>query len=311
MKKKRMHFRLNMERKRMIEGYIFVTPWIIGLALLFIQPLFTSIRVSFGKIYNIVGLKTEFVGFKNYLQAFVWDLSFIPMFLQTVQVTLTNLPLIVIFALFIAILVNRDLRFKGFFRSIFVLPVLLGTGFVMQQILGQQMTGYAAWLSEWTGPGATVVSDNSEIISRGIMIPREVLLYLGPTTATLVQEFLNRITIMFWKSAVQIIIFLGGLQSIPESLYESAKVDSANEWEMFWKITLPMISPLFILNIIYTIIDSFTDSNNPIVNYVMFTGFKQMNFEYAAAVSWIYLSFVFLLIICIFAISRILTKKYE
>jgi len=278
--------KLNMRAKHVLEGYFFISPWLIGFTTLFLIPLITSLIFSFSKFTELTEWKTQWAGIVNYTRAFALDVKFIPMFIIVIKDTLINTPFIVSFSLFIAILLNRDIKLRGFFRGLFFLPVLLGSGYVMQQLLGQNVNGQTIDLS------------------RGIMAPEEIMTYLGANATNLVQEFLTRITLFLWKSGVQIVLFLAGLQGISKSLYESAYCDSASEWDMFWKITLPIISPVVLLNVVYTIIDSFSDSTNPVVDYIYQLAFKDFQFEYAAAISWIYFGFIFLLIILVFALIK-------
>jgi ABC-type sugar transport system permease subunit len=278
--------RLSYERRRWIEGYVFVLPYIIGIIVLFAFPVFTSIRISLSDIVRFGGFKMRWLGFDHYQQAFVWDVNFIPNFVQAVGFTLINAPLIVVFSLIFAVLLNKDLRLKGFFRTVFFLPFLLGTGYIMDQLLGQG------------------VDEQSVQVARGILFPDEVILYLGPRVYSSINGFLNRITIVLWRQGVQVLLFLSGLQGIPVHLYESAKVDGATEWEMFWKITLPMISPVIVLTIVYTIIDSFVDIGNPLLEYIYNAAFRNTQFEYSAAMSWIYAAFVFLVLGVVFLLSR-------
>lgn len=126
---------------------------------------------------------------------------------------------------------------RGFFRTVFFLPVLLGTGYIMQQLLG-------------TGAG-DVVTNSVDGIVTGVLMKA-----IGATFAGYVQIFLSTITVVLWKSGVQIILFLAGLQGIGASLYEAARCDGATEWENFWKITLPIVSPIILLNFVYSMIDS-------------------------------------------------------
>jgi ABC-type sugar transport system permease subunit len=200
---------------------------------------------------------------------------------------LINSPLIVIFSLVISVFINKQLKLKGFFRAIFFLPFLLGTGYVMQRLLGMGI-------------------DNTSI-SRGIVLPEEMADYFGPTAWNIISELLNRITLILWKSGVQILIFLSGLQGISKSLYESAKCDSATEWDMFWKITLPMISPIILLNMVYTIVDSFTDIKNPLVEYFYDTAFRALQLAYSSAMSWIYFAFILLFLGIVFALMKRVT----
>lgn len=122
---------------------LFVSPWLVGAAVFFLYPLFYSLRLSFGVIENPATQKVVFAGFENFRVAFMEDARFFPMLLSIAKDTLINTPLIVVFALFIATLLSKDIRGKGLFRSVFFLPVILGTGFVMQQLLGVQMNADA------------------------------------------------------------------------------------------------------------------------------------------------------------------------
>ena len=186
------------------------------------------------KITSFKGLLTEWVGLKNYEYIFFYDINFIPTFLQVVYDTLLNTPLCMVFSLVIAILINRKMVGRGFFRTAFFIPVLLGSGYIMKQLLGMGVDGTT--------------------ITTGIMVPKLISDLLGVSITTVVQGFLDRITVVLWKSGVQIVLFLAGLQGISGPLYEAARVDGATEWEMFWKITLPMITPIILMNIVYTIV---------------------------------------------------------
>lgn len=113
---------------------------------------------------------------------------------------------------------------------------------------------------------------------------------------------MDRISLILLKSPIQIIVFLGALQSISESLYESAKCDGATEWEMFWKITLPMLVNQILFNTIFTLVESFTDLSNPVIDSIMGAWFTDKNYEYTAAMGWVYLLFITLISAIIFAI---------
>jgi ABC-type sugar transport system permease subunit len=277
---------LSMRGRRIRDGYLFVLPWIIGCIFFFAGPILLSIRLSFSTLVKVTGFQMKWLGLGNYMRAFVYDVDFIPMFLEVVKNMFINTPLIVIFSLFIAMLLNRDIRLRGLFRVVFFFPVLLGAGYVMQQLLGYG------------------VDQESMEVARGMLLPKEVLIYFGPRVSGLIQLFMDRFTIILWKSGVQILLFLSGLQGISPSLYEAARCDSATEWEMFWKITLPMVSPVILLNVVYTIIDSFTDSANPIIDFIHQTAFEKTQFEYAAAVGWIYFIFILLVLGMTFGIMK-------
>lgn len=280
---------LTLHQKRTLEGIMFVSPWIIGALLFFIYPLIVSVRLSVSDMVTMKGFVMKWSGFKHYKHILFANTTFIPQLLKAIEDTLINTPITLVFSLFIAILINQKIKGKGFFRTVFFIPVLLGTGYVMNQLLGIGINN--------------VVSNQVDGFITGSLVP-----ILGPTVATLVQGFLNRITVILWKSGVQIILFLSGLQGIPVSLYEAAKCDGATAWESFWKITLPIISPIVMLNFIYTMIDSFTDSNNAVLTQII-SSFNTAKFNEGAAMGWIYFAFTFIL--CGIALAVLRKRVYN
>jgi len=276
--------RISIEKRKKIYGYIFVAPCIIGILLFFAYPLIHSFILSCSQYEGLAQFQNiRWVGINNYVEAFTIDVNFMPRFIIIIRDTLINTPLIVIFSLILAICISKKIKGRGFFRITFFLPFLLGAGLIYQYLLFSGST-----------------QETMELV-RGIAVPSEIGLYFGPTVERFLSEFLSRITVALWKSGLQILLFLAALQSIPNSLYESAKCDAANEWEAFWFITVPMLSPIILVNTVYTIIDSFNDINNPIMNYFMVVAFNLMRFDYAAALSWIYFIFVFAVILLVFA----------
>lgn len=279
--------KMSFSKRKSLTGYIFVGPWLlIGIAML-IYPFVFSLFLSFSELKNMDFSNFRFVGFENYKKAFVTDINFIPYFLNTISDTLINLPMIIITSLLLAILVSRDIKGQGFFRTVFFLPVLLGTGFIMNQLLGQG------------------VDESSMEVARGILMPEIVREYLGPEATEIIGQFFSRITMVLWKSGVQIIITLAGIQGISTSLYEAARVDGATEWEMFWKITLPMITPVLLLSTVYTIVAS-TVEDSQVVNYIVQTAFHGtvVQFEFSAAMGWIYFLFILALVGIVFAVMK-------
>ncbi len=273
--------KLSYEKRTRWTGYLFISPWILGALGLLIFPVVFSLMLSFSDLVNVTSYKMNWVGLKNFIRAFRDDLDFIPLLVDEIKKVLLRLPLITIFALIVGIILSKKIAFRGFFRTVFFLPVILGSGTVMEQLLGQGVN-----------------SEPMEMVRRLILTP-SVQLYLGENLVDMVSVFLASITLVMWKSGVQILLILGGIQSISPSLYESAKIDSATEWEMFWKITLPMITPILLITVVYTIVDSFADSSNKIIDYISKIMFDKSDFEYAASMGWIY----FLVIIVFVAVA--------
>ncbi len=271
-----------------IKGYTFILPFIIGTILFFAFPIIRSLMISFAKITEVSTFTLEFVGFKNYKDLFFTDTQFIPYFLNSAKEILINSPLIIIFSMGIGILVNGKIAGRGFFRSVYFLPVVLGSGFIMQQLMK--------------------VNINQQAMQTAIevLLPQNIQIYLGANGNQFVVEFLSRVSLVLWSSGVQIVIYLAALQGVSKSLYEAAKVDGASEWEMFWKITLPMTVPIISLIAVFTIISLSVDFNTPIVNYINWLSFKGsiIKFEYASSVSWFYSLFVGILIVIVTIVLR-------
>ncbi len=281
-------FKMTLERRNQLKGLVFVLPFIIGVLAFFIYPILFSLRISFASAIKIVGMKLSGWNIDSYKRAFFVDTDFLPEFKQTVVFTLTRFPLTIVLSLIISILLNKNIKGRGFFRVIFFIPFLLGSGEIMRQILNQ-------------GVDKAVLN-----VTDGRIIPYNILVYFGTTIMDTVQNVFGSLVTILWGSGVQILLFLAGLQSISPALYEAAKIDGATEWEIFWKVTVPMISPMMLLNIIYTLVDSFTSIDNNLLIYIRTFGFANNEFAYAAAMSWIYFLFIAVVVAVVFGIM----KKY-
>lgn len=281
---------MTMQRRRTLEAVMFLAPWIIGTLVFFVNAIFSSIKLSFSEIVQLRGFVMKWTGTTNYQYIFMYDINFMPTFLTVVKDTLLNTPLVLVFSLIIAMLINRPMPGRGFFRTCFFIPVLLGSGYVMQQLLEIDATGS---------------------VGMGIELPGVLQEMLGTTLVTAVQPFLDRITLILWKSGVQIILFLAGLQGISSSLYEAAKCDGATQWEMFWKITLPMISPIILLNFVYTLVMYFTSSDNKLVDYILKQVFKNLEYGRGAAMGWVYFLFIFVMCGVIFGVLKLGSREKE
>lgn len=284
--------KLSYEKRKSLSGYVFLSPWLIGAIFFLVFPFVFSLILSFSEIKDNDFAQLSFIGFANFKRAFVSDVDFLPMFYETIIDTVVNTPMIVIFSLLMAIFLNCNIKGRGFFRSVFFLPVLLGAGYVMQQLLGAN------------------VQDDTMQLARQVLIPEALQQYLGPEFTGYINTFFSSITMVMWGSGVQIIILLAGLQGISSSLYEAARVDGATEWEMFWKITLPMTAPIMLLAIVYTIVTSFTKSSD-IVDYITKLSFGTdiPQFAYSAALGWIYFIFVLLVILLVFLFMKPAIKR--
>lgn len=281
----------SFEKRRNRAGYIFLSPWIFATVFLLIYPVIYSLVLSFAKLENVANVfDLTFIGIENFKEAFVIDDRFLGYLITAITDMLINTPMILVFSLLVAILINRDIKGRAVFRLVFFLPVLLGAGYVMRELLGQD------------------VQSGSMEIARGMLLPPNVQSYIGETVTGYVNEFFNRITLVMWKSGVQIVLALSGLQGISPSLFEASRIDGAGEWETFWKITLPMITPILLLNAVYTII-SFAFENSNLLSYIINKAFSDNKFEYAAAIGWIYFLVVLVLLGIVFCILNPFIKR--
>ncbi|MCL6460058.1 MAG: sugar ABC transporter permease [Gorillibacterium sp.] len=293
-----MRMKLTLTRKRSLLGLLFISPWLLGFLFLFLKPLVESIRFSFNHlIIEPGGYKLEFAGWANFKDALFVDASFNRILTESITGMGIDVPLILFFSLFSAVLLNQKFHGRALARAIFFLPVILASGAIS--------AAEASGLINLVG-NATVAEEMGQAASQfNIMSLVKILVEIGfPLSITdyLVGAIMQIYDIIS-NSGVQILIFLAALQSVPSSMYEVAKMEGATAYESFWKITFPMVSPLIMTNIIYTIIDSFSDSQ--ITQTIYETAFKTQNFGLSAAMSWIYTLIISAILIAIgYAVSK-------
>ena len=284
--------KLSLRKQQALWGYIFYSPWIVGVVLLFAWPLLRSLLLSFQKVTNLANLEVEWVGLENYRSAITGDVEFLPALLQGVTNLAIQLPLILVMSLSLALLMARVNRGQTLLRAVFFLPVVIGSANVIKEMIRAGaddaiMASLTASLRPLTGTLTTAD-------------PTQTQGLIGP-----VQWVVERLTLVTWHTGVQILLFIGGINSIPPSLYEAAYVDGATGWEAFWKITLPMLSPVILVTAVYTVVDSFTDPLNPTVAYVTNTAFGNLlRLEFGAALAWIYFVVMFIAIVLLVRGSR-------
>ena len=299
--------RLSMEQKRNMRGSLFVLPWAIGLGVFFIYPMITSFIISMSDLTVLPkgqGFTLAWVGIKNYMKCFVEDAYFIEYFRKALTDMATDLPFIILFALFIAVLLNKPFKGRGFLRSIFFLPVVATSGVMVYAL--------TLTLGNSTLQSSTSGSTTTAMIMLSNLNIKELLkgVITNPKLLNGLINIMDRAFLIMWSSGVQILIFLAGLQSISGSIYESAKVDGATEWEMFWKITVPMIMPILQVNVVYTIADSFTDYNNKLLQYVNTKMFGTIDYGLGSAMAWVYFLISFVILLVLLGIVRLMTNSY-
>jgi multiple sugar transport system permease protein len=283
----------SLQRQEAVAFYLFILPWIIGFFLFYLGPMLGSLYFSFTK-WDLL-TPPKFVGLANYVRIFTRDDLFLQSLKVTVIYTLAYLPLDMVLGLFIAVLMNRKIRGIGALRTIYYMPsVLSGVAYVVM------------WMWMFHPQNGLI---NSLLSYMGIEGPRWLL---DPKWA------LSALIIMsLWGIGRSMVIYLAGLQDISPELYEAASIDGANVWQKFRKITLPLLTPSILFNLIFGVILTFQSFTNSFVAtnggpldstlfYVLYLyrkAFEHLQMGYASALAWILFIIVLLSTLAIFVTS--------
>ena len=304
-----------LDKKKARYGWWFIAPFLIGFAVIYLPMIVQSIYFSFVKINPVTGggYTTTWVGWENYHYALAEDLNFLPNLGSSVVDLIFDIPAIVVFSLFMAIMLNQDMKGRAVFRAIFFIPVIVSTGIIDSLDRATDLAAMQGQISSMGDSAGVGVTGSSSNMGQQIIDLIDVQRFfgnmmVGQDIVTYVVDMVNGVYDIVNRSGVQMLIFLAGLQSISPSIYESAYMEGASSWETFWKITFPMISPMILVNTIYTVIDSFTSSSNTVMSYIssVYNGSNGGNTVRATAMSWIY----FLVIIAILAVVAGLLSAY-
>lgn len=296
--------KMNVKTKRSIAGILFISPWLAGIILFFLQAIVNLLRYSFVN-FQLVQSKgyelKELTGglFSNYTDAFLKDSLFPQKLTQSLSDMLYRVPIILVFSLFVAIVLNQKFKGRSLMRAIFFIPILISSGVIASIIKG--------------GLTSTVVgTDSSNNIFNAALLTDLLFQFGMPETLVYqIGDLVANVTDLIWNSSVQIIVFLMGLLTIPETYYEVADVEGATGWEAFWKVTFPAVSPYILVNMIYTVIDHFINYDNSVMKYITETAFKNFKFSYASAMAWIYFIIIIVMLVLLVAITSLIIPFKE
>jgi len=272
-------------------GYAFVIIWIVGFGIFTLIPLAQTFLYSLNQVtVSAFGIDLQFVEWQNYSRALFTDPTFIELLIGYLIETLVSLPIILIFSMLIALFLNLNFRFKGVFRTIFFLPVVITSGPVIQELASQGATSV---------PG---IANSAAVAEFLVGLPR----YLRNPVEYLLSSFI----LILWFSGVQILIYLASLQKIDKSIYEAAAIDGASAWESFWKITLPSLSTTTLIVAVYTVITLSHFSENKVVRYVYSQTYAvEGGIGYSSAMSFLYFFALILLLALVFLLLNVREKK--
>lgn len=261
-------------------GYSFIAIWIIGFLVFMFYPFINSIIYSLNKVsIQGDGIKLEFIGLDNFKNIVQLDagFTFLENLWEFIQEMILQVPVIIVFSIIIALLLNQPIKCRGLFRVVFFLPVIISSGPVINELISQ-------------GAGGTNIMNQYGFTTL-------IQDLLSPGLAKPLINLFSEIIIIFWFSGVQILIMLAGLQKINRQVYEAAKVDGAGPWESFWKITLPSLKSLIFINVIYTIVLLASFSENTVIVSIKKSMFDmQTGYGFASAMAWIYMVVIALFI---------------
>lgn len=277
--------RLKNRQRETLSGLLFFLPWVIGFLAITCYPLIYSIVISFNQVAIRPGeVVLEPVGWEYFRQALFLDTEFPTLLVTSVTQVAIGTPISVVFALVMALLLNRGFKGRTVYRMIFFMPVIIMSGPVMSELMTET---------------------SAMSIDMDLMGLNAILMELDKGWSLLLLKVLNSFIKILWFCGVQIIVFLVALQKIDGSMYEAASIDGASPWETFWKITLPHLRPIIMLNAIYTIIEMGTAADDATNAKIMesITDIARP-YSFAAAMSWIYAFCLMLLMTIAFLLLR-------
>lgn len=303
--RKKKKFKLSLTGKKALSGWLFCLPFVIGILGIYLPIVLKSIEVGF---HGSMGNNPAFT-LDAYKFVFIEDGQFTTTVVDAIKDLIIQIPAIVIFSLFMAIILNQKMTGRTFFRAVFFLPVILSTGIIdaidTRISAGAIVEGGA--MDDNTGSEAAGLMSSLDM--EMLLSSVNLRLTLGKTTIDLVEivtTLVNNIFEIVSRSGVQMLIFLSGLQSISPSIYESCQMEGATAWETFWKITLPMISPMILVNAIYTVVDLFTAADNRVMQGLAGYGgmFGDKNPGNFSAGIWVYTALVLVVIVVVALLLR-------
>ncbi len=280
-------------------GWICVSPWIVGLVLFFAIPIFQSIYYTFCDVKLVVGnMETTWVGFKNINYIFEKDATFTDDLASGVTTFAYSFPIILVLSMIIALVLNQKFRGRVFFRAIYFLPVIIASGAILGVIIkDQSVTGTAA----------------DESVTANMFSVKELVEWTGLPTEVgeYFQDAVTKIMNLIWNCGVQIILFIAGMQSIPELYYEVSKVEGATAWEEFWFITFPSLSRVITLVTVFTMVELMTSRTDKVIAKA-YNAMSSQQFGRSSAMMWVYFAIIGAILgLILFLFNRFCAKKWE
>jgi ABC-type sugar transport system permease subunit len=291
---------LTLEGRNARAGYLFALPFIIGFVAFMFFPILESLHMVFSKVTIDVanhGFTKEFIGFANLDRVLNIDPEFRRMLVEETLRMLLIVPAIIIFSLFVALILNQEFKARGFVRAVFFLPVILSSGVMIGLETNNSLLHSMAQIIKESNLLKTSITGVLENVLAAEGAAANFMRYIF--------RIVNQIYDIAMASGIQIIIFLSALQTISPSMFEAAKIEGSSSWECFWKITFPMVSPLILVNVVYSVVDYFIRTDNRVMEKIYRALIRSLEFGFSTAMAWVY----FLAVITIIGIAVSLISR--
>lgn len=293
---------LSLSARSAWTAQVFILPFYLGFWFFFFSPLIESLRMSFSNVSVSTesGYTFDWVGIENYKVAFLEDGTFTTNLAKSFSQLAWQVPVVIVLSLFLAIIINQKFRGRVVVRAIFFLPVIFASGVALSMINSDSVAGSAIAGNVVSAEGVTSMNSLNELLTNA---------GFNSEIISLATKIANSLFSMVWRSGIQMIIFLAGLQSISPALYEASSIEGATSWENFWKITLPMLTPTILINLVYTIVDTFTDTTNLVMRQVtsmMSNSISKLGL--ASSFAWIYFLCIGVILVIVMLVFKLLDK---
>lgn len=298
----------NLRFRNAVTGICFVAPFIIGFLAFLLKPMCESFQMSLSDVKLAAQATPGAKGFtmtfikawdksNNYYNAFLVNKDFKGRLVDSLSAMAVQVPAILVFSFFIALLLNQEFKGRGFVRAIFFLPVILSSGVILGLEYNNSLMANMKEVIKESGDGISITATLETLLkTTGI----------GSKILNPVFEIIDSVYDIALASGIQIIIFISGLQTVSPSMYEAAKIEGCTAWESFWKITFPMVSSMILVNLVYTVIDFLMRTDNQVMSLITEMVNPQMKYGLSAAMAWSYFGIV---AVVLGLLAAILSKK--
>lgn len=297
----------SVEARNRRNGLLFTIPWLIGFLLFFLKPIAQSFLFAFSKVtVTTDGFATDFTLLDNFRYIFYESPEYLNKLLESIRSFASRLPVVLVLSLFIGVILNSKFKGKTFFRALYFIPVIVATGVVIDYISGDSVMQSLRGVGEDDMIASTYAGKYIDFnaLFLGLGLPEQI--------TQMILGYANDIFNLIWQTGVQIVLFIAGLQSIPQQLYEVSKVEGATKWEEFWKITIPMLGHTIVLVLIFTAIEFCVSTDNPVMEQAYTVLLDTQIYGQASAMLWAYFAISMAIVgAVVFLFYRFCLKRWE